>query len=110
MIAPMDDQTLRRINATFDALERRFDDIDHQAFDVDSGDGKLTLDFEDGAPLIISRQSAAGQIWVAEPRGGWHFTWDDERGAWVCDKRDVELIASLEDLIEAKLGERLTLA
>ncbi len=105
----MDMQATRRIDAVLTALERRLDDHDHDAFDIEAGDGKLVLDFEDRAPLIISRQSAAGQVWVAEPGGGWHFDWDEASGTWLCDKRGVELLGSLEDLIEAKLGERLSL-
>ena len=105
----MDMDAIRRIDAVLAALERRLDDHDHDAFDIEAGDGKLVLEFEDGKPLIISRQSAASQVWVAEPGGGWHFDWDGERQAWLCDKRGVELIGSLEDLIEAKLGERLSL-
>lgn len=98
---------LKQIDRTLDALVQRLDDLDHEAFDVDAADGKVTLEFEGGPPIIVNRQSAADQIWLAEPRGGWHFDWDGER--WLCDKRGVELLASLEDLLEARLGERLDL-
>jgi CyaY protein len=88
-------------------LVERLDALDHDAFDVDAGDGKVTLEFEDGSVLILSRQGAVDQIWLAEPRGGWHFSWDGQ--AWRCDKRGVELVATLEELISAKVGEPVRL-
>lgn len=97
----------QQIDATLDALVRRLDEADHDAFDVDTADGKVTLEFEDGTVYIVNRQGAADQIWVAEPGGGWHFDWDGTR--WVCDKRGVELLESLEALLAAKLGEPLPL-
>lgn len=97
----------RQIDRTLDALVQRLDELDHEAFDVDASDGKVTFEFDDGPPIIVNRQSAADQIWVAEPRGGWHFDWDGS--AWHCDKRGVELHASLEELLKARLGEALVL-
>jgi len=96
-----------QIDATLDALLKRFDELDHEAFDVDAGDGKLTIDFEDGAPLILSRQGAASQIWLAEPGGGWHFDWNGAH--WICAKRGVELIQNVEDLIGERIGEPIRL-
>ncbi|GJM23264.1 MAG: hypothetical protein DHS20C15_31790 [Planctomycetota bacterium] len=97
----------RQIDRTLEALVQRLDELDHEAFDVDAADGKVTFEFDGGPPIIVNRQSAADQIWVAEPRGGWHFDWDGS--SWLCDKRGVELHASLEALLEARLGERLVL-
>ena len=98
---------LARIDTTLEALVERLDELDHEAFDVDTGDGKLTLEFEDGRPFILSRQAAASQIWLAEPSGGWHFDWDGT--AWLCDKRGVELIATLEQLLGDRIGESIRL-
>jgi len=103
-----DADVVRQIDATLEGLLSRFDELDHEAFDVDSGDGKLAVEFEaGGGPLIISRQSAADQIWLAEPGGGWHFDWNGSQ--WLCDKRGVELIQTLEDLIAARIGEAVDL-
>lgn len=98
---------LKQIDATMEALLRRFDELDHEGFDVDAGDGKITIEFESGGPLILSRQSAADQIWMAEPSGGWHFDWDGTH--WICDKRRIELIQTLEDLIAPRIGEPIDL-
>jgi len=102
-----DDIVLKQIAVTLDALVEKLDALDHDGFDVDSADGKVTLEFEDGSVIIVNRQSAASQIWLAEPRGGWHFDWDGS--AWHCDKRGVELLETLENLLSEKFGERIEL-
>jgi CyaY protein len=98
---------LRQIDRTLEALAERFDALDHDRLDVDIADGKLTIEFEDGTVLIVNRQGAASQIWLAEPGGGWHFDWDGE--SWRCGKRGVELVANLEELISSRLGEPISL-
>jgi len=104
----MPDLTLKQqIDATLEALVERLDALDHDAFDVDSSDGKVTIEWEDGVVFIVNRQSAADQIWLAEPRGGWHFDWDGS--VWRCDKRGVELLETLEGLLSAKAGETIAL-
>ena len=102
-----DADVLKQIDTTLEALVETLDALDHQAFDVDCGDGKLTFEFEDGVVFIVNRQAAASQIWLAEPRGGWHFDWDG--AAWHCDKRGVELLETLEGLLADKLGEQIVL-
>jgi CyaY protein len=102
-----DSKLLDQIDATLVALVETLDALDHDAFDVDSADGKVTLEFDDDSVLIVNRQAAVAQIWLAEPAGGWHYSWDGS--AWLCDRRGVELLESLEELISAKVGERIVL-
>lgn len=93
------DRMLEQIGAAVDAL-------DHDEVDVELGTGKLTLDCG-GTKLILSRQPATGQIWLAEPGGGWHFDLKGED--WICDKRGVELVAELERLMGDLLGQGVSL-
>lgn len=91
---------------TLQALEAALDDVDGD-FDIDRGDGKVAVVFDDGTHFIINRQSASSQLWLAEPGGGWHF---DRSGAdWICDKRGVTLRAALAELLSAKLGSPVEL-
>ncbi|MGQ0553912.1 MAG: iron donor protein CyaY [Planctomycetota bacterium] len=97
-----DPVALAQIDKTLKRLMQVLDTLEHDDLEVDTGDGKLVLAFANGQQLILSRQSATGQIWLAEPGGGWHFDW---RGTeWRCDKRGVELIATLEQLVAQRLG------
>jgi len=105
---PTIEESLKQIDETLEALLMRFDELDHDGFDVDSGDGKLTVEMEaDGKQFILSRQRATGELWLAEPRGGWHFAWNGEQ--WICDKRGVELVATLQGHISEALGETIEL-
>ena len=103
----MTDDALKQIDETMEFLMRRFDELDHEGFDADAADGKITIEFENGDLFILSRQSATNQIWMAEPAGGWHFDWNGT--LWMCDKRSIELIQTLEDLIAARVGEPVDL-
>ena len=95
------DQTLDELAEGIEAQD--LNDIDG----VELSDGKLVIEFEDGVILIVSRQAAADQIWVAEPGGGWHFDYRD--GEWICNKRKIELKQSLQKLIGEKTGVSINL-
>lgn len=94
------DKTLSQISNALDKLNR--DELEYE-----EAEGKLTIEFEDGVKLIVSRQSATNQIWLAEPSGGWKFDYKD--GQWICDKRGITLEKALSDLISQKLGEPISL-
>jgi CyaY protein len=94
------DKTLARLSNALDKLNR--DELEYE-----EAEGKLTIEFEDGVKLIVSRQSATNQIWLAEPSGGWKFDFKD--GKWICDKRGITLEKALSDLISEKLGEPVSL-
>jgi CyaY protein len=95
------------IDNTLNDIFDRLDGLDRDEIDLEMSDGKLVIEFTDGIKYIVNRQSAADQIWLAEPRGGWHYDYRD--GRWIDDKRGVELIESIEALMSDKLGETITL-
>jgi CyaY protein len=69
------EQTLMAIE---DAVENSGAELDYETVnDI------LTLTCPDGSSIIITRQSATRQLWVAAKSGGFHF--DMTPGAWVCD-------------------------
>ncbi len=93
---------------TMELLVRKIDALDLEDADVDASDGKLEIVFDDGTKFIVSRQSAANQLWLAEPSGGWHFNYVE--GKWTCDKRGVGLLESLEALLAGKAGRPIRLS
>ena len=98
----------QRIEATLERLAARVEALERDELEVERVPGRLDVEFEDGTKLILSRQSATGQIWLAEPQGGWHFDLRD--GRWIDDKRGVDLESALEQLLAAKLGAPVSLA
>ena len=84
-------------------VEEAADDID---FDVVSG--ILTLTFENASKIIINRQAAALQVWVAAKSGGYHLSFVD--GDWVTDDGNaVEYYALLNRLCSEQANRTVTL-
>ena len=64
--------------------------------------GVLEIEFEDGSRMIINRQGAARELWVAARSGGFHFFYDGSR--WVDTRDGGELFAALSRMIDAQSG------
>lgn len=69
----------------------------------------LTLEFSNGSRIIINKQAAARQIWVAARSGGFHYGYDPARQAWVNDRSGRELRAELTELATEQAGEPVRL-
>ena len=98
-------ETLAGIEAAVEAC------ADAAGLDIDlqmKPGGILELGFEDGSKMIINRQSAAGEIWVAAVSGGFHFRY--EGGRWVDTRDGGELFAALSLMVGAQSGGPMTLA
>ena len=94
-------------DAAIAAVERA---IDASPVDADlemKGAGVLQLEFDDGVRVIVNRHTAAREIWVAAPSGGFHFRHDGTR--WLDTRGGKELFAALSDLLSAHSGERIVL-
>lgn len=92
--------TLLRIEQ---AIEESGADIDFEA-----AGGILTLEFGDGSKIIINKQGAARQIWVAARSGGFHYSYID--GRWINDQNGAELMNELSRLVREQSGENVTLS
>lgn len=76
-----------------DLLQQQIEDIldDSDAdIDIENSGGILTLEFENSSQIILSRQEALRQLWVATRQGGFHFDYQGEQG-WVCDANQQNL-------------------
>lgn len=68
------DKTLSHLE---DTLENYDDDID-----LENNNGILTLEFNNGSKVIVNRQIATHEIWVAAKSGGYHCAY--ENNVWFC--------------------------
>jgi CyaY protein len=75
---------------------------DEEGLDVDLEGAILTITSEDGAKVIVNRQTPNREIWVAARSGGFHFAWRE--GAWRDTRSNDELFASLSRVIESQSG------
>lgn len=87
-----------------DILERLSGNEDLSDLDFDLVDGVLTLEFDDGSVLILNRQEAARQLWLASPEGPAHFNYDPQKDAWFDDRTEEELFAVLSRILSKQTG------
>lgn len=72
----------QRVEATFSAIEEAIDDSGAD-IDCENSSGVLTLTCEDTkSQIIVSRQVAKNEIWVAARSGGYYCLWQDQQ--WRC--------------------------
>lgn len=86
------------------------DAIDEAGVDMDyeSSAGVLTLTCENnGSKIIVSRQPATQEIWVAARSGGYHLAHRD--GEWVCGVTGETFNELLERVCTEQLGEAVRL-
>ena len=92
------DATLTRLEAALDAAE-----IDFER----AGGGVLEIEFDDGSVIVVNKQAAAQEIWVAARSGGFHYRWDG--AAWRDTRGGEELFAALARMASAQAGESVAL-
>lgn len=85
--------TLRRIE---EMVEAAIND-DDAAIDYESGNDMLTLSFSNRSVVIISRQTAIRQLWLAARSGGFHYDYDSSRRQWICSANG----ETLTDMLQA---------
>ena len=66
---------------TFNDIEQLVDD-QYPDVDFDREGNVLTLTLEDGKVVVINRQEAMEEMWLASPLGGMHFYYDDTHNFW----------------------------
>lgn len=94
---PLADACLQRVAGWLESLDP--DEVDYT-----SGDGKVSIEFPDGAVFVVNRQGAARQIWFAAVDRAWHYRWDAGRQVWVDDRDGHEFFANLAEAVGKKLG------
>lgn len=104
------------VDAFQEQLESQIEDCDAD-LDFDTAQGVLTVFNEQGVKLIVSRQAAVRQLWIAAADGGYHFNFDNQKavskdmeayaeegGVWVDDKSSQTIYESLNRIFAAQYG------
>lgn len=84
------DEVMRRIEAGLDTADG---DLDYEL----AAGGVLEVTCADGSRIVVNRQAAAREIWVAARSGGFHYRWDGSQ--WRDTRSGEELFAALERLL-----------
>lgn len=102
--------TEARFHDLVDAVQQEVEDIfDDSDLDIDleNSAGVLTVRFENGTQLILSRQEPIRQLWVAARSGGFHFDYDAASERWVCDSSAEQLGEMLARITQEQSGADL---
>ncbi len=95
-----------QLDELYDAIEDAADQLDTD-IDCELNGSVLTLNCPDGSAIILSRQTASKELWLAARSGGFHFSWNGEM--WFSNKEGKSLQALFEQACDEQIGERLTL-
>ena len=101
----MDDSQFQEIvDDEFVRIEDRVDELELD-IDVNASGGVLTFTLDSGSSVILSRQIASHEIWVAAKSGGFHLKKAD--GGWRCDNTDESLEQLLNRVFMEQVGASL---
>lgn len=100
---------LQQADACMADVQARLDVFDPDELEADLASGVLKITFAQGGNCVLNRQSAASQIWLAEGASAWHFTRDDDTGAWLDTKGRGTLIEILAQIVARRLGRAVRL-
>ena len=95
-----------RADATLAAIENAVEGLDTD-IDFETSGGILTLTFDNGSKVIINRQIATREIWVAAKSGGFHCRAEGE--GWFCNTTRETLEALLSRVCSEQAGEVIQL-
>ena len=70
----------------------------------------LQLEFANRSKIIINKQGAASQIWIAAKSGGFHYSYDASTQQWRNDQSGAELFSELSRLVSEQAGTSVLLA
>jgi CyaY protein len=99
----------RQVTATLLRIEHAAENCGTD-IDFENAGDILTLEFANGSKIIINKQGAANQLWVAARSGGFHYNLDPASGRWRNDQNGNELFAELSRLASDQAGTAVDLA
>ncbi len=95
-----------RVDKIIEQIEDELDELEAD-LDIESSAGVLSIKFPDGSAVILSRQPASCEIWIAARSGGFHLRWVDDQ--WQCQTTDETLSALLGRVFTEQLQEPVSL-
>jgi CyaY protein len=91
--------------ATLLSIEQQVEDADTE-LDFEMSAGILTLTAENGSKIIINRQVATQEIWVAARSGGYHL--GRQGDVWFCQTTGETLQELLTRVVVEQGGEKIS--
>lgn len=95
-------------DAALAAIERAMEACGVDADVQQKGTGLLEVEFENGTKMVLNRQGAVRELWVAARSGGFHYRHDGLN--WRDTRDGTELFAALSKLVSAQAGTPVVLS
>lgn len=95
------DGIMKRIEAQADQW---FEELDIDV-ETERNGGVLTLTFENQAQVVINGQPPLQEMWLAAPRGGFHYRL--ENGVWKDTRGGLPLHEALSEIVSELSGREL---
>lgn len=99
---------LHHVTQVWSAIESRVDawaskhDLDIEAIRVGP---VLEIEFDSGRKIVINPQTPMRQIWLASPRGAFHFQWQENR--WQDTRQATDFWSVLDEQASLEAGRVL---
>ncbi len=97
------------VDETLLAIEEAIDDSGSD-IDYENASSILTLEFADGSKIIINRQTALLQLWVAARSGGFHLDYNETGRIWQRHDNGEALSVLLNRLCSEQAGDGVELS
>ncbi len=97
----------RLADDTLHKLEQALEDVGGDVDFERSSEGILEIEFADGSVIVVNKQTATQEIWVAAKSGGFHYRWDGN--CWRDTRSGEELFQALSGCVSAQAGEPVVL-
>ena len=94
------------VEEIFNGIEDQVDELDFD-LDIDVSGGILTVTFPDGSSVVLSKQVATHEIWVAARSGGFHL--QHQADNWICNTTGENLAEMLSRVFTEQLGVEVAL-
>ena len=89
-------------------IEEQLDDLETD-IDYETSSGILTLIMPNSSQIIINRQSANLQLWMAARSGGYHFSFDENQQQWLDTRSQESFPDSLNRCLKEQSDEDFSL-
>lgn len=90
------------VDEVFSQLEEAIDDSGSD-IDYEIIGNVMNLEFDDRSQIVINKQEAMKEIWLASKSGGFHFSYIDEK--WICSKSGSEFFSFVKNECDKHAGE-----
>lgn len=101
----------KQCDDAFESLSQRLSELgDEHGFEVESGSGKLEIEFddEDETRFVISPNTPVRQIWISALTTSFKLGWSEAAHAFVLDKSGETLNQVMSRILTEKIGTPLS--